>query len=147
MSDLPKLLEEIVDEFSLLDRQEKLEYLLYFAEHLSPLPDRLQDKRLDMEEVHECMTPVSIFADMDNCQLSYYFDVPEESPTVRGFAAILGQGLQGSSPEEMLAVPADFYLSMGLHQVLTSQRMNGFSAILAHMKQLASSHIPCRDVN
>jgi cysteine desulfuration protein SufE len=147
MSNLPKPLEEIVGEFNLLDRQEKLEYLLYFAENLSPLPDWLEDKRKEMDEVPECMTPVFIFADIDNCQLSFYFDVPAESPTVRGYAAILGQGLQGLSPEEMLAVPADFYLRMGLHQVLTSQRMNGFSAILAHMKQLASSHIPCPDLN
>lgn len=147
MNDLPKPLEEIVDEFKLLERQEKLEYLLYFSEHLPPLPDWLHDKRKDMDEVPECMTPVFIYGDIHNCQLSFYFDVPAESPTVRGYAAILGQGLQGTSPEEMLAVPADFYLRMGLHQVLTSQRMNGFSAILAHMKQLASSHIPCPDEN
>jgi cysteine desulfuration protein SufE len=73
--------------------------------------------------------------------MSFYFDVPRESPTVRGYAALLAQGLQDVTPEEVLQVPADFYIKMGLHLVLTQQRMRGISAILAHMKQLALQYI------
>jgi sulfur transfer protein SufE len=30
---------------------------------------------------------------------------------------------------------------MGLHEVITGQRLNGLSAILAHMKKLAANHL------
>lgn len=140
MSDLPEKLQEIVDNFDLLEGQEKLEYLLELAEQLPPLPDRLSAQRDGMDQVHECMTPVFIHAEKgDDGRLTFYFDVPPESPTVRGYATILTQGLNGTTPAELMAVPAEFYLQMGLQQVLSGQRLTGIGAILMHMKRLAAA--------
>jgi cysteine desulfuration protein SufE len=69
--------------------------------------------------------------------MQFYFDVPPEAPTVRGYAALMAEGLNGSTPEEIMAVPGDFFNAMGLQQVITFQRIKGISAILAHMKRLA----------
>lgn len=134
---LPARLQEIVEEFEWAEGQEKLQLLLEYSENLPPLPDRLQDKREDMDQVHECMTPVCVYAELQDGGMQFYFDIPPESPTVRGYAAILGQGLKGATPEEVVAVPSDFYQKMGLHTVLSYQRLNGMSAILAHLKRLA----------
>jgi cysteine desulfuration protein SufE len=142
MNEIPDRLQEIVEDFSLCVGQEKLEYLLEFAESLEPLPERLAAKKDSMLQVHECMTPVFIEVENQDGLLTYYFDVPVESPTVRGFAAILSEGIRQVSAEEVLQIPNDFYRQMGLHQVLTGQRLNGIGAILAHMKQLASNHLP-----
>ncbi len=70
-------------------------------------------------------------------RLHYHFDIPPEAPTVRGFGAILQQGLDGATPETVLSIPELFYRDMGLQSVLSGQRLNGISAILAHMKRLA----------
>ena len=137
MSNLPPKLEEIVADFGFIEGREKLEYLLEFSESLPPLPERLQGKRDEMDEVHECMTPVFIFPEFENGGVIYHFDIPPESPTVRGFASILKQGLDGLEPAGIVSIPDDFYRAMGLHKVLTGQRLNGIGAILAHMKQLA----------
>jgi cysteine desulfuration protein SufE len=138
MTNLPEPLQQIVEDFSLLVGQEKLEYLLEFAENLRPLPDWLKNKRDSMDYIHECMTPVFVYAEkQDGNGLSYHFDIPPESPTVRGYASILQRGLEGASPEEVQAVPNEFYLDMGLQQVVTGQRLNGMSAMLLHMKKLA----------
>lgn len=137
MSDLPYRLQELVEDFAYCEGQEKLEYLLELSENLAPLPDWLNAKRDGMDEVHECMTPVFIFAERENGKLHYHFDIPPESPTVRGFAAALQQGLDGATPEQVQAIPNEFYLLMGLQEVLSGQRLNGISAILAHMKTLA----------
>lgn len=137
MSQLPDRLAEIVEDFSYLEGREKLEFLLEMAERLQPLPDRLSDQRDSMDEVHECMTPVFIYAERNDGVLHYHFDIPPESPTVRGFAAILQQGLGGATPAQVTAVPDLFYYDMGLQSVLTGQRLNGIGAILAHMKTLA----------
>ncbi len=137
MSELPQRLQELVEDFAYCEGQEKLEYLLELSENLAPLPDWLNAKRDDMDEVHECMTPVFIFAERENGKLHYHFDIPPESPTVRGFAAALQQGLDSATPEQVQAIPNEFYLLMGLQEVLSGQRLNGISAILAHMKTLA----------
>ena len=139
MNDLPDRLQEIVEDFSFCVGQEKLEYLLQFAEKLPPLPDWLHEKRDTLDQVHECMTPVFVYAQHDNGRLHFHFDIPPEAPTVRGFAALLQDGLDGLTPAAVTAVPNEFYLQMGLQSVLSGQRLNGIAAILAHMKTLAQT--------
>ncbi len=134
---LPPRLAEIVADFEECEGREKLELLLDYARRFSSVP---ADVRITQsaEEVPECMTPVHMAATYTHGRLNFYFDVPAESPTVRGYAAIIMQGINGSTPEEVLAIPAEFYLRMGLQEVLTAQRLNGMAAILAHVKRRAA---------
>ena len=136
MSELPARLAEIIEDFGFCVGREKLEFLLEFAEALPPLPAQFADKRDEMEEVHECITPVFIYAERDNGRFHYHFDIPPEAPTVSGFARILQEGLDSLTAAEIQAVPNEFYLQMGLQDVLTGQRLNGISAMLLHMKNL-----------
>ena len=138
---IPARLAEIIEDFQLAEGREKLDMLLEYSEQLPPLPERFKQQHDAMDHVEECMTPVFVQAELDNGRMFFYFDVPPESPTVRGYAALLEQGLRDVTPEQVLQVPADFYIRLGLHHVLTQQRMHGISAILAHMKQLALQHI------
>jgi cysteine desulfuration protein SufE len=134
---VPPRLQEIIEDFSWCEGREKLELLLEFAEKMAPLPEWLHEQRDAMEPVPECMTAVFVHAETEEGRMRFYFDVPPESPTVRGYAEVLRDGVEGATPEAVLAIPNDFYLGMGLQQVLTHQRMNGIAAILAHMKRLA----------
>ena len=138
---LPPRLQEIVDDFQLAEGQEKLELLLEFARKMPPLPEWLHDKRDAMDQVHECMTPVFVFAENQNGKLTFHFDVPPESPTVRGYSALLGEGVQGSTPEEILHIPSDFYQEMGLQEVLSPRRLQGVHTILAYIKRLATKEL------
>jgi cysteine desulfuration protein SufE len=137
VGELPARLKEIIEDFQLSEGREKLELLLQFAEQMPALPDWLQQDRSRMEFVPECMTPVYVHAETQDGRMTFYFDVPAESPTVRGYAALMGEGLREATPEQVLSVPGDFYLQMGLDKVLSHQRLNGIAAILAHMKRLA----------
>lgn len=138
---LPPRLKEIVEDFALCEGREKLELLIQYAESLPPLPRWLEEQRGRMESIPECMTAVFVFTKVENGRMDFFFDVPEEAPTVRGYAALMAQGLQGAAPEEVLAIPSDFYLRMGLQDVLSMQRMNGIAAIVAHVKRLAVEHL------
>ena len=138
MSELPDRLKLIIEDFALCEGREKIELLIEYAEKLAELPERLSNNHDSMDFVEECMTPVFVLAEKENDGLVFYFDVPPESPTVRGFAAILADGLNGNSPEKILSIPNDFYQEMGLDKVLSMQRLNGIRAILAHMKRLAT---------
>ena len=135
---LPPKLQEIVDDFASMSREEKIETLIAYSESLPPLPNRLKEERAKMDPVPECMTPVFLYAEKQSDDgLGFYFDIPPESPTVRGLAAILASGLNGSKPEEVLSVPGDFFMPMNLQEAISQQRINGFTGILAHMKQAA----------
>jgi cysteine desulfuration protein SufE len=135
---LPPELSQIVSEFAISESSEKVELLLSYALQMPSLPERLQYKQPEMDLVEECMTPVHVMAETREGKMSFYFDVPQESPTVRGFAAVMALGLEGATPEQVLAIPNDFFYAMGLERVLSMQRLNGMSAILAHVKRLAA---------
>lgn len=135
---LPPKLQEIVDDFAGMAREEKVETLIGYSESLPPLPDWLRNERDRMEPVPECMTPVFLFGEKKpDGGLVFHFDIPPQSPTVRGLAAILASGLNGCTPEEVISVPADFFMPMNLQEAISQQRLNGFVGVLAHMKQAA----------
>jgi len=135
---IPPKLQEIVDDFAGMTREEKLETLIAYAESFPPLPDWLKDERAKMEAVPECMTPVFLFGEKQpDGGIHFHFDIPPQSPTVRGLAAILANGLNGCTVEEVLTVPADFFVPMNLQEAVSEQRIHGFTGVLAHMKHEA----------
>jgi cysteine desulfuration protein SufE len=133
----PDALQEIVGTFDGVPPEDRLDLLLDFATSLPDLPEELQNARDTMEQVHECQTPVFLFSNIDNGKVYYYLDVPREAPTVRGFAGILYEGLNGASPEAIVATPNDLYQRLGLHKVLSPLRLRGLTALLSHMKRKA----------
>jgi cysteine desulfuration protein SufE len=135
---LPPKLQEIVDDFASMSREEKIETLIGYAESLPPLPERFKEERAKMDPIPECMTPVFLFGEKQaDGGINFHFDIPPQSPTVQGLANILATGLNGCKPEEILAVPADFFTPMKLEEAISGQRLNGFRGVLAHMKQTA----------
>ncbi len=133
----PPRLREIIEEFRAAAPQERLEYLLEFAESLPDLPEHLASRRDQMEQVHECQTPVFLYAERVNGHLRLHFDIPRESPTVRGYAAVLAEGLSGASPEQVLQVPDDVHLLLGLHEALSPLRLRGLHAVIRYIKRQA----------
>jgi cysteine desulfuration protein SufE len=134
---LPPPMQKIVTLFQRVEGRDKLELLLDYSASMPKVPDDLKGKHDELEAVHECATPLFVHAELHDGTMAYAFEVPEVSPTVRGFAAILGLGLKGATPEEVLRTPGDIFFQMGLHKVLTPQRLNGSAALLGHMKRLA----------
>lgn len=135
---VPPRLQALIEKMHDLDGREKLESLLDYADELPPLPDGIATHHDDMLQIHECITPVFVHAELKDGRMQFYFDAPPEGPTIRGYAALLLKGLNGETPEAILAVPNDIYYQMGLHRVLSPQRLNGVAAVLAYMKRLAT---------
>jgi cysteine desulfuration protein SufE len=128
----PPAIQAIIEEFR---EAERMEYLLEYAMSLPPLPERLQAKRDQMEQVHECQTPVFLFTEIDDGQVHFYLDIPPESPTVRGYASILLEGFAGATASDVLSTPDDVYALLGLPEVITPQRVRGLHALLLYMKK------------
>ncbi|MDT8437021.1 MAG: SufE family protein [Gemmatimonadota bacterium] len=133
---LPDRLQEIVDQFAAAPRELRVQALLGFANRVPPLPERYANDRGLLEQVHECQTPFFLAAEVDgDGAVHVWFDCPPETPTVRGFAGILREGLEGETADAVLAVPPDFYRGMGLGEVVSALRLRGMGAILARLKR------------
>ncbi|MBX3050368.1 MAG: SufE family protein [Caldilineaceae bacterium] len=132
---LPPALAEIVEDFQAAEPADRLEYLLDFAMGMPDLPERLQSRRDEMEQVHECQTPVFVFTEIVDGGVHFYIDVPRESPTVRGYAAIVAEGLDGVSPDAVLQTPEDIHYLLGLHEAISHQRLRGLHALMSYLKR------------
>ena len=131
----PPRLQEIIAEFQEAEPRERLEYLLEYAMELPDLPARLEEKRDQMEQVHECQAAVFLHTELNNGQVEFFFDIPRESPTVRGYAGILVEGLAEATPAQVLATPSDMYNLLGLQAAITPQRLRGLHALMQYMKR------------
>ncbi len=131
-------LNRIVEMFASAPKEMRLQALLDYSRRLPELPDRLLDNPDLFEVVPECQSPFALIVEGDADAVHLFFRVPAEAPTVRGFASILHEALDGAPADEILAVPDDFYLKMGLREAVSSQRLNGMAAILHRIK----SHLP-----
>jgi len=134
--DLPGQLAEIREDFLALEQPDRLMLLLEFSNELPELPERYRDHPDLFERVVECQSPVFIFVEVDSERAVHlYATAPAESPTTRGFASILAQGLDGLSVDEVLAVPDDYPQSIGLTQAVSPLRLRGMTAMLGRTKR------------
>ena len=139
---VPERLETIVRMFAAVPRDVKLQALLDYSRRLPGLPERLADHPERLHQVRECQTPFFLAVEIDeDGRVGLFFEVPAESPTVRGFAGILQDGLQDASADEILEVPPDFFLKMGLAEAVSAMRLNGMGAILAAIKRQVAEQV------
>ena len=133
--ELPPKLDQIVRLFGTAPREVKLQALLDYSRRLPPLPPGLADSDR-FERVVECQSPLFLQVDLDPDGIVHlYFDAPPEAPTTRGFAGILAEGLAGAGSQEVLDLPDDFYVDLGLEDVVSPLRMRGMGAIVVRIKR------------
>lgn len=135
---LPAPLAEIVEDFTALSAPDRLQLLLEFSDELPDPPARFAD--VQMEQVHECQSPLFLAVELadpssDASAVHLFFKAPAEAPTTRGFAGILHAGLDGLSAAQILAVPDDMPMRIGLSETVSPLRMRGMVAMLSRIKR------------
>lgn len=137
---LPDALQRLVDLFAASPKNIKIQAMVDYANRLGDPPAHLiADGAL--ERVHECQTPFFVATEIDDEEkVTLFFEVPKESPTMRGYAGILADGLNGSTVDSILDVPDTFYLAMGIEEVVSPLRIRGMGAILARIKSQLRTH-------
>ncbi|WP_420362052.1 SufE family protein [Curtobacterium aetherium] len=137
---LPQPLAEIRDDFLALTQNDRLQLLLEFSDELPALPPRLQGHEDELERVEECQSPVFITVTVGEDGdapdvVRMHATAPREAPTTRGFASILAQGLSGSTVEQVLAVPTDYPLTLGLNEAVSPLRIRGMVGMLGRVQR------------
>ncbi len=138
---LPAALAETRDDFLALDVRDRLQLLLEFANELPDLPERYADHPELLERVVECQSPVYMFVEVVDGLVHLHATAPAESPTTRGFASILAQGVEGLTVDEVLDIPDDYPQSLGLNEAVSPLRVRGMTGMLARAKRQLRDHV------
>ena len=139
---VPPALQTIIEQFAAAPPQVKLQALLDYSRRVPELPPEYAGRPELLEKVDECQAPFFVRADVaDDGTVNMYFDAPAEAPTTRGYAGILAEGLAGATADEILAMPTDFYVGLGLADVVTPLRLRGMGAIVARLKRQVSEQV------
>ncbi|MHA0042013.1 SufE family protein [Deinococcus sp. PEB2-63] len=138
---LPEKLQSIVTMFRSAPKPLRLQALLEYSKKLPGLPEKYLEHPEFLQPVPECTSPFFLVTEQDEQGgMHLYFKVPEEAPTVRGYAGILHEALDGAQPEEILSIPDQFYMDMGLTELITPMRLRGMGAILMRLKNDVREH-------
>jgi cysteine desulfuration protein SufE len=135
LAPLPESFAELARDFNEVSSPERLQLLLELSDELPGLPERYAGRLDQMEQVHECQSPLFLAVEVADDVVHVYFDAPRESPTTRGFAGILHEGLDGLSAAQVLAVPDDAPYRFGLAEAVSPLRLRGMVAMLSRIKR------------
>lgn len=129
-------LDQLIAEIEELEPDERLEWIVEFADELPELPpERRSIPFPDSCRVQECQTPVHLWVTSVDNRIHLEADVPRKSPTVRGLVALVVRGLEGATVEEGLSLPDDMVAKLGLESVLGMTRQQGFRGVISRIKQ------------
>ena len=133
---LPPKLQTAVDELGSLDKMTRTLLLLDYAEALPPYP---AEAKTDAHLVPGCVSRVWLDADFDGTAMRYAAEA--EGQIAQGMVALLVNGLDGETPETVVAVDPGFIRDAGLAESLTPARQGGLASMLQRMQQAARPHI------
>ena len=139
-SSLPASIDDIVENFSLLDEwDDRYRYVIELGRKLAPLADV---QRIDANKVPGCVSQVWLATTIEHRDgrplVSFAGD--SDAHIVRGLVAILIAALSGRPATEIVSEdPLALFDRLGLGQHLTPQRSNGFRSMVTRMRADATA--------
>ena len=127
-------LEDLAEELREADRQDRVEMLIDLAKNLPALPEKYERLKDAAHRVEECQSPVFLFIEVVGDKVALFIDAPIEAPTVRGFVALLVEGLADATVQEIVDIPNDLVERAGLLEILGMLRVRGLHGVLRRLK-------------
>jgi cysteine desulfuration protein SufE len=127
-------LDRLVDRLSSTqDPRRRYEFVLWLARKLPPLPE---DFRQDAFKVKGCVSQVYVVGQLANGTLHWQGD--SDAQITKGLLALLIEGMEDLTPEQVTAIDPSFLAATGLQASLTPSRANGFLNIFRTMQAQAA---------
>ena len=129
----PEQLDKLVQKFKRRDNpKQKYEQLLWYAKKLAAMPE---EAKTPENKVSGCVSQVYITSELQDGNIFYQGD--SDAQLVKGLVAFLITGLNGLTPQQIIALKPNFIEETGLQVSLTPSRANGFFNIFKKMQQQA----------
>ncbi len=135
---LPAALASIVERLQRANpARMKYELLIRYAQKLPPFPS---SNKIPEHQVKGCTSQVWLVTHLDE-QGRVHLSGDADSQLVKGLLAILVLGLDGLTPQEILALSPDFIKLTGLDVSLTPSRNNGFISMVNFLKKQVMAYV------
>ena len=130
MAAIQEIQKELSDDFSLLENwEEKYEYLIEMG---MDMPAMNPENKVEEKLVKGCQS--SVWFDVQCCDGVLVFEADSDSLVVKGMVAVLHKLLNNQPAREVLEADLSFFEELGLWRHISSQRSNGLTAMMAHLK-------------
>jgi cysteine desulfuration protein SufE len=141
MPRIQEIQKDLSDDFSLLTNwEDKYEYLIEIG---MGLPAMNPEKKVDKNLVKGCQS--SVWFDV-NCQDGLMtFEADSDSLVVKGMVALLHKLFNEQPAKDVLAADLSLFEELGLWRHISSQRSNGLTAMVAHLKAEAADCLAKED--
>jgi len=130
MPGIQELQKDLSDDFSLLANwEEKYEYLIEMG---MDMPAMKPENKVDENLVKGCQS--SVWFDVKCQDGIMVFEADSDSLVVKGMVAMLHKLLNNQPAKEVLEAELSVFEELGLWRHISSQRSNGLTAMVAHLK-------------
>ena len=137
MSDIAKIQQELVDEFSIFDDwMERYEHVIDLGKQLPEFPTQW---KTEDNKIHGCQSQV--WLNMQLVDSKVHIDGASDAAIVSGLVAIVLRVYSDQSPQDILNAKPDFIADIGFTDHLSPTRSNGLHAMLRTIYQKAGSFI------
>lgn len=116
------------------DKDKRFERIIQLGKKLAAYPE---DLKTENNQVKGCASLTYIYGKLEQGKLNY--QGWSNSHLVLGLLALLIEGMNGSSPQEILKIDPEFIEAMGIGQTLTASRANGFINTFNMMRGIAEN--------
>ena len=125
---------DLSDDFALLANwEEKYEYLIEMG---MDMPAMNPESKVDENLVKGCQS--SVWFDIICQDGLMVFEADSDSLVVKGMVAVLYKLLNHQPAKDVLEADLSFFEELGLWRHISSQRSNGLTAMVAHLKAEAA---------
>jgi cysteine desulfuration protein SufE len=130
MTTITDIEQSLIDDFAVLENwEERYDYLIELGQNLPPMDPEL---KIDDNKVHGCQSSVWFAITCEHEKISFQAD--SDSLIIKGIVAILQKLLSGQSATDVENADLTIFNTLGLWKHLSSQRSNGVTAMLSHLK-------------
>ena len=141
MKTITQLEQQVIDDFALLENwEEKYDYLIELGMDLPEMPAELKTEE---NLVKGCQS--SVWFDITCEDGTLFLGAYSDSLIIKGIVAILVYLLSGQPAAEIRASELTLFDTLGLWRHLSSQRSNGVTAMMAHLKAAAEPCLPAAE--
>jgi cysteine desulfuration protein SufE len=133
MTTITDIEQSLIDDFAVLENwEERYDYLIELGQNLPPMDPEL---KIDDNKVHGCQSSVWFAITCENEKISFQAD--SDSLIIKGIVTILQKLLSGQPAADVENADLTIFNTLGLWKHLSSQRSNGVTAMLSHLKAAA----------
>ena len=134
MPAIQKIQKDLSDDFALLGNwEEKYEYLIEMG---MDMPAMKPETKVDGNLVKGCQS--SVWFDVVCQDGNMVFEADSDSLVVKGMVAVLFKLFNNQPAKDVLEADLSLFEELGLWRHISSQRSNGLTAMVAHLKAQAA---------